>query len=261
MVDTQIQAVLSGESQGCVVCADCMVAMQDMPDGCVDIAVTSPPYNTLPQSERASGLHAENKWISRAANSYADNRPEPEYQAWISNVTKECARVCKGLVWVNHKVRYRDGEAVHPVRFIQLPIYSEVIWDRKVSMALNCRRYAPSHEGLWAFGRPHWWNNSLNTLMSVWQLGFDRDDNEHPCAFPLDIAARPIESSCPPDGVVLDPFCGSGTTCVAAKMLGRRYIGIEISSDYVAIAKARLEAVDTGVPVKEQRAGQLALFG
>jgi len=97
--------------------------------------------------------------------------------------------------------------------------------------------------------------------MSVWQLGFDRDDNEHPCAFPLDIAARPIESSCPPDGVVLDPFCGSGTTCVAAKMLGRKYIGIDVNPDYVEISCKRLEALDTGVPVRERDRGQLPLFG
>ena len=53
---------------------------------------------------------------------------------------------------------------------------------------------------------------------------------------------------------------GSGTTCVAAKMLSRRYIGIDISEEYCQIARQRLEAVDTGVPVKEQRQGQMPLF-
>ena len=62
------------------------------------------------------------------------------------------------------------------------------------------------------------------------------------------------------EGTVLDPFCGSGTTCVAAKMLGRDYIGIDISSDYVAIARERLRAVETGVPARERRAGQMGLF-
>lgn len=248
-----------------IICGECLEIMRDWPDGCVDVVVTSPPYNTLPQSTRVSGLHNErlsgvNKWVERAANGYFDSRQEPEYQMWISEVVSECARVTEGLVWVNHKVRYRDGEGLHPLRWINLPLYAEVIWDRKVSMALNCKRYAPSHEGLWAFGKPQWWDDSQNTLMSVWTIGFDRDDNPHPCAFPIEIASRPIRSSCPPDGIVIDPFCGSGTTCVAAKMLGRRYIGIDISEEYCRIARERIAAVDTMVPVKEQRAGQLPLF-
>jgi DNA modification methylase len=60
--------------------------------------------------------------------------------------------------------------------------------------------------------------------------------------------------------IALDIFSGVGTTCVAAKLLGRRYIGIDISEEYCQIARQRLEAVDTGVPVKEQRKGQQALF-
>lgn len=43
--------------------------------------------------------------------------------------------------------------------------------------------------------------------------------------------------------LILDPFAGSGTTCVASKMLGRRYIGIELNPDYVKIAQQRLDAV------------------
>ena len=70
-----------------------------------------------------------------------------------------------------------------------------------------------------------------------------------------------VEKATKPTDIILDPFCGSGTTCVAAKMLGRNYIGIDISEEYCKIARERLEAVDTGVPVKEARAGQMALFG
>ena len=69
-----------------------------------------------------------------------------------------------------------------------------------------------------------------------------------------------IEENSKPGDLILDPFCGSGTTCVAAKKLGRRYIGIDISEEYCQIARERLEAVDTGVPVKEARQGQGALF-
>jgi DNA modification methylase len=227
--------------------ADCLEVLPTLEAGSVDITVTSPPYNTLPQSHKPSGLHRQrksgvNKWIAKAVNSYADSRPEGEYQAWIAYVIGACARVCKGLVWMNHKVRYRDGFASHPVRYIPFPIYAEVVWDRRGSMALNCKRFAPSHENLWAFGSPHFWDDSQNKLLSVWQIGFDREDNDHPCAFPVEIAERPIVSSCPPGGTVLEPFSGSATTAVACIRTNRRCIAIEKERKYFDIGVERCKA-------------------
>ncbi|MEM3656397.1 MAG: site-specific DNA-methyltransferase [Thermoprotei archaeon] len=62
----------------------------------------------------------------------------------------------------------------------------------------------------------------------------------HFAVYPEEICVRPILASCPPGGVVLDPFCGSGTTLVVAKRLGRNYIGIEMNPEYVEIAMRRL---------------------
>jgi DNA modification methylase len=76
--------------------------------------------------------------------------------------------------------------------------------------------------------------------MSVWDVPFDRDDNDHPCAYPVELAIRPIRSSCPSGGTVLDPFMGSGTTLLAARLLGRKAIGIEIEERYCEIAAKRL---------------------
>lgn len=210
-----------------------------------DIVMTSPPYNTLPTSHKPSGLHAErksgvNQWIERAAKGYADTMPEEEYQEWLRSIVALCLTRVKGLVWVNHKIRYRDGVALHPVRFLPFPLYSEVIWDRHGSMALNCKRYAPSHEGIWGFGKPHYWNDDLNTTMSVWRIGFDKEPNDHPCAYPKDIAGRPILSSCPPGGTVIDPFMGSGTTLRFAKDTDRKGIGIEKEERYCEMAAARM---------------------
>ena len=82
----------------------------------------------------------------------------------------------------------------------------------------------------------------------------------HPTQKPVELMAWLIKTYSNPNQLILDPFCGSGTTCVAAKMLGRRYIGIEISEKYCEIARMRLKAVDTGVSVNEQRQGQRSLF-
>jgi DNA modification methylase len=106
-------------------------------------------------------------------------------------------------------------------------------------MALNCKRYAPSHEAIWGFGRPCFWADDLNTLMSVWTIPPQLEE-EHPCPYPLEIPMRLIASSCPPEGVVLEPFSGIGTTLVAAKELKRAAIGIEIEEKYCEIAAKRL---------------------
>jgi len=66
--------------------------------------------------------------------------------------------------------------------------------------------------------------------------------NTHPTVKPVKLMAYLIELGCPPDGVVLDPFVGSGTTCIAAKKLVRKYVGIEINPEYVALAEARIRA-------------------
>jgi DNA modification methylase len=65
----------------------------------------------------------------------------------------------------------------------------------------------------------------------------------HFAVYPEAICVNPILSSCPPNGVVLDPMCGSGTTLVVAKKLGRNYIGIELNPSYVELARKRLMAV------------------
>ena len=85
-------------------------------------------------------------------------------------------------------------------------------------------------------------------------------DNGHPCPKPIEWAAWLIERASKPGDTIVDGYAGSGTTCVAAKMLGRNFIGIDISEDYCDIARKRLEAVDTGVPVKERDNGQMPMF-
>ena len=90
---------------------------------------------------------------------------------------------------------------------------------------------------------------------------YSKKPNLHPTQKPDELFVKILKDYTSEDALVFDPFLGSGTTCVAAKMLGRSYIGIDISDEYCQIARERLRAVDTGVPVKEARAGQIGLFG
>lgn len=72
--------------------------------------------------------------------------------------------------------------------------------------------------------------------------------NIHPTVKPIKLMAYLIELGCPPNGVVLDPFVGSGTTCIAAKQLMRKFIGIEVDPEYHALAKARVVAHPVPLP-------------
>jgi site-specific DNA-methyltransferase (adenine-specific) len=68
--------------------------------------------------------------------------------------------------------------------------------------------------------------------------------NIHPAVYPEYIIQELISLLCPPNGIVLDPFSGSGTTVAVAKRLGRSYIGIEIDPEYCELTKSRLEKIE-----------------
>lgn len=69
---------------------------------------------------------------------------------------------------------------------------------------------------------------------------FNSSDNTHPAVFPLELPLRHIKSWTNEGDVVLDPFCGSGTTLLAAEQLGRRWIGIDIEKEYCDLSIERL---------------------
>ena len=94
-------------------------------------------------------------------------------------------------------------------------------------------------QGLDTRGRTLVREDGTETLVKRWKA---KSRNVHPTVKPVKLMAYLIELGCPPNGIVLDPYVGSGTTCIASKLLGRKYIGIEIDPEYVEIAKARLRA-------------------
>jgi site-specific DNA-methyltransferase (adenine-specific) len=226
-------------------CMDALALLKCLPDKSVDVTVTSPPYNLDWQvrNGQGRGMLKGSKWVkgfSEGYENYDDKMPEDQYQAWIRNVVAECLRVSKGLVWINHKTRFREGVGIHPLSFLPFPFYSEIVWNRGNSMILNSRRFAPSHEFVYGFGKPHYWNDNSNVLMTVWRINPPQGDIDHPCPYPESLVERLITASCPPDGVVFDPFMGSGTTALAAKRSGRQYLGCDNSLKYVEMARQRL---------------------
>lgn len=90
----------------------------------------------------------------------------------------------------------------------------------------------------------------IQQTKSIWSFSTESAKRvNHPAPFPVELPKRCIEMFTFTGDVVLDPFLGSGTTAVAAKMTGRKYIGCDLSPEYCAIAEQRLEATEAYVPV------------
>lgn len=227
---------------------DALTMLRSMRDKSVDIVVTSPPYNLKRKNKQTlsgmmKGRSTDQFILDGSYDGYNDDMPELEYQQWLRNVVTECLRVSKGLVWLNHKMRFVKGEGIHPLRFLPFPVWSEVIWNRRGSITLNARKFAPSHEYLFGFGRPDYWDDSANTMMTVWDItrGSANDDDDHPCPYPEALIRPLIVASCPVGGIVCDPFMGSGTTGRVAIMTNRQYLGCDTSFTYCQTSRSRLE--------------------
>ena len=82
-------------------------------------------------------------------------------------------------------------------------------------------------------------SHSGERVGDVWRIGVS-EEKEHDSPFPLELLVYPLLSSCPKQGIVLDPFLGSGTTLVAAKKLRRKALGFEIEEAYCELAKRRI---------------------
>jgi modification methylase len=165
----------------------------------------------------------------------------------LYRITKE-----GGSFFYNHKLRWDKGKMIHPMEWLlktKWNIRQEIIWDRGIAANIRGWRFWQVEERIYWLCKPKNGNLigeellSKHALMtSVWRF-LPEQKNKHPAPFPLQLPLRCIYSIL--DGnkecVVIDPYSGSGTTLVAAKMLGHNYIGIDISDNYIEMANNRLE--------------------
>jgi site-specific DNA-methyltransferase (adenine-specific) len=255
-----------------IICGDCLEVMKDWPDGCVDLVVTSPPYNM--RTRIRDGNYTEREQcdsdFSNKYKHFGDALPIEEYRQFHSEVINELLRIAK-TVFINIQIVTGSKEAWFKLIGQYAPYIKDIIiWDKGVGQpAMHRAVINRSYEIVLAFessasaGRAFCCSYFGRGLMpDIWRLGRGSNGSTpgHAAVFPLVLAERCINGWSRINELILDPFCGSGTTCVAAKMLGRNYIGIDISPEYCEIARQRLKAVDTGVPVSEQRQGQKGLW-
>lgn len=250
-----------------VVLGDCLAGLKALPEGSVDVVVTSPPYN-----------------IGISYRSYDDRRPREEYLKWLSDIGEQIARVLagNGSFFLNVGSTNADPWVALDVANAfrgQFILQNTISWIKSVSIGddtvghfkpITSRRYMNNnHETVFHFtktgaveidrlaigvpfkdksniGR---WGHARDKRCAgnVWFIPYKTVNSKaekfnHPAGFPIELAERCIKLHGIEDAIVLDPFLGAGSTLVAAARLGCEGIGFEIDPVYAAAAVSRLQA-------------------
>lgn len=232
--------------QNQIVCGDSLVVMRGMPDECVDLVVTSPPYNL--RSGRGKQVLRNRPGKSRypdvmlkGYDCHGDDLPREEYIAWQRQCVREMVRLIpeQGAIFYNHKWRIRQGLLQdHREILGDAPLRQIIIWDRATGVNFSTRFFLPVSEVIYLIAKPGFkLVPKATALTDVWHIGPERN-NPHPAPFPVDLPLRIIGATAARS--VLDPFMGSGTTAVAAKQLGRVFVGIDNSAAYCERARERV---------------------
>ncbi len=246
-----------------IICNDCLEVMKDWSDGSIDLVVTSPPYNT---GNKNLGYQPNSTVGQNLYGGYKDNMPPDEYINWVVKTINECLRVSRYVFW-NMQYLAPTKDCIATIMSVFRDNMKDIfIWKKQAVAQICPKRMASGFEFVFCMGQDSSKNFENidfppNGYVPNIQTWYKREFfPEHHATFPRELPEYFVGYFSKKGDIALDVFSGVGTTCVAAKMLGRRYIGIDISSEYCNIARQRLEACETGVPVKEQRKGQGALF-
>jgi len=229
-----------------IICADSLTIMRQMPDKCIDLVVTSPPYNLKNSTGNGMKDGRGGKWANAALvkgySHYDDNMPHKKYSQWQKDCLTEMFRLIKddGAIFYNHKWRVQAGLLQDRQDIVgDFPVRQIIIWRRKGGINFNPGYFLPTYEVIYLIAKPKFkLAPKANAHGDVWEFTQEMN-NEHPAPFPIALIDRIISST--KAQTILDPFSGSGTTAIAAMGLKRNFIGIEISPDYCKISENRIE--------------------
>ena len=244
-----------------IIRGDCLEVMKQIPDGSIDLVVTSPPYNLKNSTGNGMKDGRGGKW-SRAAliNGYShhhDSMPHDEYAKWQKECLKEMYRVISdtGAIMYNHKWRVQGGLLQDRQDIIKdFPVRQIIVWRRKGGINFNPGYFLPTYEVIYLIAKPKFkLAKKANAYGDVWEFTQEMK-NEHPAPFPVPLIERCISST--NAKIILDPFMGSGTTAVVAKGLEKHFVGIDISPEYCKMAERRLKRNEKQSEIFSLRAQQ-----
>jgi site-specific DNA-methyltransferase (adenine-specific) len=231
---------------GKIHCMDCIELMNSLPEESVSVVVTSPPYNIKNSTGNGLKNGSGGKWPQAALlDGYAnhdDAMPHDDYVKWQRNCLTAMMRVLKpdGAIFYNHKWRVQNGLLQDRTEIVNgFPVRQIIIWKRAGGINFNPGYFLPTYEVIYLITKPDFkLAPKANAQGDVWEIPQARG-NKHPAPFPVELAQRCIASTS--GGVVLDPFMGSGTTAIAAEVLNREWIGVDISKKYCKMTEKRLK--------------------
>ena len=245
------------EYENKIICADSEQLLKNLPDNCIDLVFTSPPYNFgLGYDSSEDGVHWET------------------YFNKLFAIFDECIRVLKygGRIAVNVQPLFSDYIPSHQIisnYFMQKKLIwkGEILWEKN---NYNCKYTAwgswksPSNpylkytwEFIEVFSKGDLTKKGANENIDInadefkkwvvakWSIAPERNMKRynHPAMFPEELVERILKLFSYQNDIILDPFNGVGTTTVVVKKLQRRYLGIDISEEYCKKAELRLKEV------------------
>lgn len=208
---------------------DCLKFVRGLPDKCVDLVVTDPPYGISYQSAWRTD---KSQWKPIIAN---DNKPFVDWIGDASRILKDGGRLICFYRWDVQDDFYNT------IIDCGMNVKSQIVWD-KVSHGMGDLKgeYAPQHESIIyaTKGRYEFKGKRPTSIIQCMRVMPDKllHSNEKPTA----LIKKLIKDLSDKSDIIFDPFMGSGTTAIAAYQLGRKWFGCEISPEYCEIANKRI---------------------
>ena len=196
---------------------DCIVGLKELQDNSIDLVLTDPPYN-----------------VDLNYDEYKDVRTFEEYVKWCSDWFKELKRVCKGIILItpgtnNENMWYK----------IEKP-RGVIIWNKPNSCSPSKLLGINVYEPIFLYVCSDVMKFKCGIDLITQNISMQKEIGNHPCPKPLKLFRTLINNFSNEGDIVLDCFMGSGTTAVACKQLNRKYVGFEISPQYIEISNKRL---------------------
>jgi len=229
-----------------VIKGDCVEVMNTMEPNSINLVFTSPPYNT------GGGGKCKGFYLN-----YKDNLTPGEYYNLLNFSLKRMLRVCDGLIFINLNYMNRNKKPLyHFIANNTEYLKEHIIWKKDVLQPPMGNILAKRYEHIFVFSKNP--TIEINNFRTNKAKGFERifgswisnlielpaDDTEysdiHKACFPTSLPGVFISIYSKLNDIILDPFCGVGSTLLAARQRGRRYIGIDIEAEYCKISRQRL---------------------